>query len=191
MKKGFVLLVVLTLFIANICRSSDFWGPSPEDEPSVLSYGISGFSIGTIVGVSAGYLNVVDDDDADFGDFLLGPLYGALIGTGVGLTIGIIDSNRGETGIGGIVLRDIWLGSLLGLGVGAAAGGIKAIDSSDWEDVGKGAAWGSLIGAGGGLIFGLYEGPKVVEESQEETSLYKLRFYCEKGKNGIIISRQF
>ncbi len=187
MKKLVVLMLALGLLSWAPLSSwgGGFWGPSPEDEPSVLSYGMAGFGLGAVLGLSGGYLSAVKNDE--WKHLITGPAYGAIIGAGLGLTIGMFDAGKKYTGVGGIILRDMRMGSGLGIAIGLAVGTIRAVDSSEWNDLGKGIAWGSLIGAGGGLLFGIYEGPKIVKSA----SLPSVNITLVKGNPGLILEKKF
>ncbi|MFW6129755.1 MAG: hypothetical protein ACOC56_01150 [Atribacterota bacterium] len=186
MKRIFFLLLILSMISKPaFSRFGGFWGPAPEEKPTVLSYGMVGFGMGAVLGLSGGYLAALENDD--WNNLVTGPAYGAIIGTGIGLAVGVVDVSMANPGVGRVILRDIRLGSMLGMGLGLAVGTINAVDSSEWEDLGKGVAWGSLIGAGGGLLFGIYEGPKIARSA----SLPRINFTFVKGRPYLMTHSRF
>jgi len=184
MKKYF-LFIAATLIITGLSQpawAAGFFGPDPEKAPSVITYGFRGAGIGTILGLSAGYLALRDFEDHEDEWRDLGKAVGisAIIGTAGGLAIGFYDLSLEDPGVGSIVLRDCLYGSGLGGLVGALSGGIAAIDSEDGEDVALGASIGSLCGAALGIVIGFIEGPRIVrdyslrqDEDQEKLFAYQ------------------
>lgn len=187
MKKLFILLLAFGLIVnvPLISWAGGFWGPSPDDEPSVFSYAWSGLTLGAALGLSGGYLSAVEDDEWKY--LITGPAYGAIIGAGFGLTLGVFDVGKKRTGVGGIILRDMRMGTGMGMALGLAVGTIKAVDSSQWNHLGKGIACGSLIGAGCGLLFGIYEGPKIVKS----VSIPQLNFAFREGNPHLRLDQRF
>ena len=161
MKKTRILFAILIMIYGIMpARAAEFFGPDPHSSPSIFHYGRAGFFTGGFVGASAGYLQHLNSRDRN--DIWRYCAYGAIAGAGLGLGLGIMDASHGRTGIGGIVLRDVGMGGGLGLLIGTAVGTIMVADSKDAKDLGRAMAWGYLIGAGAGLLFGFYEGPKIV-----------------------------
>ncbi len=167
MKKiWFVLLTgILVCSLSSPVQAGGFFGPDPDEAPSVFTYAFRGFGIGTLLGMSAGYLALRDfeDHEEEWKDFGQSIGIGALSGTVGGLAVGLYDLNLEKPGVGGIVLRDTLYGTVLGGLVGAVAGGLAVIDSDNGEDVVLGASVGSLSGAALGIVMGFIEGPRIVE----------------------------
>lgn len=150
-------------------EAGSFFGGPIEKRPSVFYYGWRGCYIGILAGLSTGYLNILDRDDSDKENcktLLRHVGYGAIGGTFVGLGIGTYELTQEYTGTGAVVLRDMQLGSLLGILVGFAAGLISYSESDDWDDVGRGVAWGNMGGILLGGIYGFIEAPRVLEMSK-------------------------
>jgi len=186
--KRILILLVISICVGGLTHpvmAGGFFGPDPDEAPSVFTYAFRGFGIGSLLGASAGYLVLRDFDDhedewKDFGQSLG---IGALTGTVGGLAIGLYDLNLEKPGVGGIVLRDTLYGTLLGGLVGAVAGGLAVIDSDQGEDIALGASIGSLSGAVVGVVMGFIEGPKIVdsyysshEESEQKEILAKFNW---------------
>ncbi len=175
MKKMILVLLIgiCSLISSAPTHGAGFFGPDPGEAPSVLSYGFRGFLIGTLLGTSAGYLVIRNDDWVldDGRDIGISMGVGAITGSLEGLAVGMYDLSLDNPGTGSIVLRDTVLGTGLGALVGTVAGGLFIIDSGNAEDMALGAAVGSLCGAAIGTVIGFIEGPKIVEGwSQQDSS---------------------
>lgn len=140
------------------CADDLFFNHPAGSTPSVFNYGWRGLFIGSLAGLSAGYIRYADDNNSN--EMLKSLAYGALTGAGLGLVAGFVDTSAGTYGTGDIILRDTNRGGGFGLAVGLIWGGINAISKGDSKEVGKGAAWGYL----GGLVVGL--GVAIVESTQ-------------------------
>ena len=174
MKRIILLTLIGTCSLVSSVpvHSAGFFGPDPEEAPSVLSYGFRGFLIGTLLGTSTGYLVIrnSDWDGDDWEDFGISMGVGAIAGSLGGLAIGLYDLSLDKPGVGSIVMRDTVLGAGLGGLVGTVAGGLFIIDSGEWEDMALGASVGTLCGAAIGIVIGFIEGPKIVERFSEQES---------------------
>lgn len=132
-----------------------------DDTPSIVGYAFEGFGTGVATGFAAGYLSTGPKfEGREWRKLLLGGGIGALTGLGVGLVLGIVDASTvpDGPGVGFYMIRD----SNYGYAVGGLAGGV--IGALIWagggvaKDVLQGLAWGTVIGAGTGLILGVVEG---------------------------------
>ena len=170
MKKLIVVLVLMFSIVSISHAESGFFGAAPEGTPSILNYGWDGMFLGALLGLSTGYLHYLSDNETKH----LGTntAYGAIIGTAGGLVLGFSDASKGKKGYGAIVLRDMQLGGNLGLVVGAIVGGTQYSSDKEWKRVPKGMAWGYLGGVAAGLAIGLYEGPKLVDYSENNRFYY-------------------
>lgn len=139
------------------------FGPDPERAPSVFAYGFRGLTIGIPVGFAAGYLITRDGawDSEEWKGLAYGTGVGAISGGVVGMGVGFYDLAQSQPGVGMVVLRDTWYGVLFGATIGLIAGAVVLTSSGDWEDLGYGAAWGTVIGAPVGTAVGFIEGPAV------------------------------
>ena len=173
-RKVISILCAFTIFMgAPSACMAEFFGDAPEGEVSVFSYGMRGLTLGMLCGLSGGYLRYKDEDD-NTKDILMSVGYGSLVGSGVGLICGFTDLARGEKGYGAVILRDMHLGGGFGLLVGTIWGGVNAIKSEEWGDLGDGVAWGYLGGALLGLGIGIIEAPKVVAYNPNNNVRYKI-----------------
>ena len=168
MKKTAIFLIsaIMIWGLSQPVQAGGFFGPDPKEAPSVITYGFRGCGIGTLLGLSAGYLALRDfeDHEDEWRDFGKAVGIGAIAGTVGGLAVGFYDLSLEDPGVGSIVLRDCLYGSLLGGLVGALSGGIAVIDSENGEDVALGASIGSLSGAVLGIAIGFIEGPRIVRD---------------------------
>ena len=168
MKKVFLFLILAVMIggFSQPVLAGGFFGPDPEKAPSVITYGFRGAGIGTLLGISAGYLVLRDfeDEEDEWKDFGKAVGISAIVGTVGGLAVGFYDLSLEDPGVGSIVLRDCLYGSGLGGLVGALAGGIAVIDSENGEDVALGASIGILSGAVLGIVIGFIEGPRIVRD---------------------------
>jgi hypothetical protein len=138
------------------CRADDA-------TPSIMGYAFEGFGTGLATGLAAGYLSTGSEFHSnEWRKLGWGMAIGALSGVGIGLTLGIVDAStsNGHAGIGYYIMRD----SNYGFSVGALTGGIigaivwLSSDDGNSKDLLLGLAWGTVIGAGAGIILGVIEG---------------------------------
>lgn len=172
--KKMIMVAFLVSLIASTCYAeSGFFGAPPEGSPSIINYGREGLILGALIGASVGYLQYTNDKETSH----LGKnaAYGALIGTAGGLVLGFSDAAKGRKGYGAIVLRDMHLGGNLGFLLGGIVGGIQYSGDKEWTRVTKGMAWGYLGGAVAGLAIAFYEGPILVDYSQNKLT-YNIAF---------------
>lgn len=171
MRKIICLLIstILTVSAVSVAfAGSGFFGAPPEGTPSIVNYGWEGLTLGALMGVSVGYLQYAHNKETS----RIGKdaAYGALIGAGGGLVLGFSDAAKGKKGYGAIVLRDMHLGANLGLAVGGIVGVLQYSDDKDWHRVPKGLAWGYIGGSLTGLAIALFEGPILVNYSEQSVS---------------------
>ena len=181
MKKMFAVCLVLAVTASSRLGAEEFFGVQPKGEPSVLNYAWDGMTLGAEIGLSAGYLQYLDGYDTK--RLALDTAYGALAGTGVGLGLGVMDASRGKKGYGAIALRDMHLGGRLGMAVGALWGTVNSLKNSNWENLGRGAAWGFIGGSVAGLGIAFYEGPKLAEERSSMNLTPGLGLLADSGNN--------
>jgi hypothetical protein len=164
MKRVLVSALMVGLAVCSLAASAR----ADESRPSIFDYAWQGLSLGTGVGLAAGYLVARDDgwEKSDWKPVAYGGGIGALAGAGIGLTLGVIDLTRSKPNRRAhYVLRDMGLGAGFGFCVGAIAGGLAAISSEKPEHVLFGGAIGVLAGAGLGGIFGFFDGPDKPEQA--------------------------
>ena len=181
MKKIFAVCIVFAVSALPCLGAEEFFGVQPKGEPSVINYAWDGMTLGAMLGLSAGYLQYVDGYDTR--KFALDTAYGALAGTGVGLVLGMADVSRGSKGYGAIALKDMNLGGRLGMAVGALWGTANALKNNNWENLGKGAAWGFIGGSVAGLGIAFYEGPKIADERSGMNLIPGIGVLADSGRN--------
>lgn len=180
-KMSFVLVFTVLVLSAPCLRADDFFGAPPKGTPSIINYGWTGMTLGAMIGLSAGYIQYTNGSKAK--TVALDTAYGALIGTGAGLLLGSADAARGKKGYGAIVLRDMHTGANLGAVVGGICGVVAAISNDNWENLGRGAAWGYIGGSAVGLCIAFYEGPKIAESSSSLNLGHGLTVMTDSGRN--------
>jgi hypothetical protein len=150
-----VALASTTLGVASRCYAEE------DDTPSIVGYAFEGFGTGIAVGFASGYLATGPKfESGEWRTLLWGGGIGALSGLGIGLVLGVVDASTvpNGRGVGFYIMRD----SNYGYSVGALAGGV--IGALIWagggvaKDLLIGLAWGTVIGAGAGIILGIVEG---------------------------------
>ena len=132
-----------------------------EDTPSIFSYATSGFGTGLATGLAVGYLSTGPKYESDeWRKLLWGGGLGALSGLGVGLIFGVVDAGVTPEGrgVGFYVMRDSNLGFTLGALTGGLVGALYWAGGGTSKDVLIGLSWGTVIGAGTGMILGVVEG---------------------------------
>jgi hypothetical protein len=136
-----------------------------DDTPSIVAYAFDGFWTGAQIGLATGYLATGREwESREWRKLVFGAGVGALAGVGVGLTLGVVDVGN-DTKTGHFILRDMGYGVGLGGVVGVAVGALFLIDSGRPKNLLTGAAIGTLIGAGAGVAFGIFEGAHAHSES--------------------------
>lgn len=129
------------------------------DGPSMMDYGWTGLTTGLGVGFAAGYLAMGPTyQSGEWRSMVYGTGIGGLSGMGLGLMLGLIDVGAAPQRPAFIMLRDIGVGSGLGAVAGLIVGTMFALGKDgELRDLSDGAAYGTLIGAGAGVVFGMIE----------------------------------
>ncbi len=174
-------VLIMMVFTTTSYAESGFFGAPPEGTPSIINYGWDGLTEGALLGVSIGYLAYLGGSDANKIGY--DTAYGALGGMVGGLALGFSDASKGKKGYGAIVLRDMHLGGNLGLVVGGIIGALQYSSDKEWKRVPKGMAWGYLGGSLAGLAIAFYEGPKLVDYSENKTISYNLALLTDSRNN--------
>jgi hypothetical protein len=134
------------------CRAED-------DAPSIVGYAFEGMGTGLATGLAIGYLSSGHEwKSNEWRKLAWGTAIGGLAGLGTGLVLGVVDASSGRPrSYGFYMVRD----SNYGFSVGAVAGGIIGallwLGDGTGKDLLRGLAWGTVIGAGSGLLLGVLE----------------------------------
>lgn len=157
--------------------AADPAGTGPSPVPSVFSCAIDGLWLGVMVGAGSGYLRARRGgfDSDDWRPLVLGAGIGALGGVGVGIAACAVDLTAERPGRASTALRDTLYGAGLGSLLGAITGALVVVRSEQPEDIGFGAAVGSLAGAGVGLAVGLIEGSLAAKRAARGTARSRVR----------------
>jgi hypothetical protein len=112
MKTITICFLLVTILFSNpfSAHGAGYFGGDPETAPSVFTYAFRGFSIGTLLGLSAGYLGF-RGEEKNWSALAIGSGVGAVVGAALGLGIGVYDLNQEIPGVGAIVLRDTLYGA--------------------------------------------------------------------------------
>jgi hypothetical protein len=163
-----LVLVCASLFSSAEARAEGFFGPDPEQTPSVFTYAWRGFWLGTLDGGSVGYLVARRDgfEGDDWKPVVYGLGIGALSGSALGFGLGFMDLASDRPGTANLALRDMVYGAGFGAVAGLVTGGLVMIKSHEPEHLLFGAAVGTLVGTGAGLVIGLIEGRRITESPQ-------------------------
>jgi hypothetical protein len=125
---------------------------------SLVDYGFKGFTLGLELGLAIGYITTGPTWEHDeWKKLVLGAGIGALGGLTTGIIVAVADSTGHGAAAGYYLLRDSGYGVLLGATMGVVIGVLLWVDDGSSKDVLKGAAWGGVIGAGAGLLYGIIE----------------------------------
>jgi hypothetical protein len=141
----------------------------PIEQPSVFTYAGRGFLVGSMVGLSAGYLTARSggwNRDDDWQPLVYGTGIGALAGGVLGLSLGIVDMSRNTPGYGAVILRDTVYGAAFGAAGGGIVGTLALVSTKKGEHVLLGAAVGALAGATAGVALGIVEGNRAITRSR-------------------------
>jgi hypothetical protein len=141
------------------------WSADPQrchaedDTPSIVGYAFEGMGTGLATGLAIGYLSTGHEwKSNEWRKLVWGTAIGGLAGLGSGLLLGVADAASGRPrSYGFYMVRD----SNYGFSVGAVAGGIIGaliwVGDGTGKDLLRGLAWGTVIGAGTGLLLGVLE----------------------------------
>jgi hypothetical protein len=128
------------------------------DTYDLVDYGWHGFTLGLELGLSIGYIMTGPRWDSDeWKTVVLTTGIGALAGITTGIMVAVADSTSHSVPSGYYLIRDAGYGALMGGAMGAIVGTLLWVDDGTSKDVLKGAAWGGVIGAGAGLLYGIIE----------------------------------
>jgi hypothetical protein len=136
------------------------------EKASVFTYAGRGFLVGSMVGLSVGYLTARSggwDRNTDWQPLVYGTGIGALAGGALGLSLGIVDMSRNTPGYGAVIVRDTVYGTAFGAAAGGIVGTLALVSTKKGEHVLLGAAVGALAGAVAGVALGIIEGNRSVE----------------------------
>jgi hypothetical protein len=128
------------------------------DAGSLVDYGFKGFTLGLELGLAVGYITTGPKwQQSEWKNLVIGMGVGALSGMTTGIVIAVADSTADGVPGGYYLLRDAGYGTLLGATMGGVVGMLFWVDDGSSKDVLQGAAWGSIFGAGAGLVYGVIE----------------------------------
>jgi hypothetical protein len=152
----------------------------------VFTYAFNGFLVGSMVGLSGGYLAARVDgfEDGDWRPLAYGTGVGALAGGALGLTLGIVDVARDTPGFGAYILRDTIYGAGFGAAAGAIAGGLAALSTKEGEHVLLGASIGVLAGSAVGIGLGIVEGNRASSPRRSAAPAVSLALGAAAGADG-------
>jgi hypothetical protein len=143
---------------------------APE-RPSVFTYAGRGFLVGSMVGLSAGYLTARSggwERSSDWQPLVYGTGIGALAGGALGLSLGIVDMSRNTPGYGAVILRDTVYGAAFGAAAGGIVGTLALVSTKEAEHILLGAAVGALAGATAGVALGIVEGNREIRRARTQ-----------------------
>lgn len=152
-----LLLVAATLWGVGLRPARCF---AEEDAPSIVGFGLAGIGTGAATGLAVGYITTGTHFNSDeWRPLLWGTGIGALTGLGVGILLGTVDAAMGrQRGVGFYMIRDSNYGVTVGFLAGGIVGAMVWLGGGDGRDLLRGMAWGTVIGAGSGLLIGVLEG---------------------------------
>jgi hypothetical protein len=143
-----------------------------DDAPSILGYAFEGMGTGVATGLAVGYLATGSEfESKEWRTLVWGTAIGALAGLGTGLVLGFVDAGMGkQRGVGFYMVRDSNYGWMVGAIAGGIIGGLIWLGDGTGKDLLRGFAWGTVIGAGSGLLIGAIEGALRGSGSSESRS---------------------
>src|SRR3989339_729020 len=127
---GIYILSVLVI-LSGPAHALKFFGPPPEEQPSIFAYSLRGFGSGIFGGLSVGYLSYGLDNHENAKNVAMNVGYGGTLCMAGGTIICVVDMNSDHQGRGNVVLRDISTGGYLGTMVGAFWGMVIAFTEDD------------------------------------------------------------
>ena len=140
--------------MSSVCRADD------GEAPSIVGYGLEGLGTGAATGLALGYLATGREwESREWRTLVWGTAIGALSGLGVGVLLGTVDAATGpKRGVGFYMIRDSNYGFTVGFIAGGIIGTLIWLGDGSGKDLLRGMAWGTVIGAGSGLLIGILEG---------------------------------
>jgi hypothetical protein len=141
------------LHVPSVCLAED-------EAPSIVGYGLEGMGTGAATGLALGYLATGSGFHSnEWRTLAWGTAIGALSGLGVGVLLGTVDAATGPArGVGFYMIRDSNYGFTVGFLAGGIIGALVWLGDGTGKDLLLGMAWGTVIGAGSGLLLGVLEG---------------------------------
>ncbi|MET0388565.1 MAG: hypothetical protein ABW321_21520 [Polyangiales bacterium] len=162
-----------------------------DDAPSIVGYGFEALGTGAASGLAIGFLSTGDEFRSnEWRKLGWGTAIGALTGLGVGVLLGTVDAATGQhRGVGFYMVRDSSYGWTVGAVAGGIIGAIIWLGDGNGKDLLRGLAYGTVIGAGTGLLLGILEGVlRRNSGSSSSTQAARLRFsvgFSEPGSSGV------
>ena len=149
-----------------VCQAED-----DDDAPSIVGYGLEGLGTGAATGLAVGYLATGSEFKSnEWRTLAWGTAVGALTGLGVGILLGTVDAGSGsKRGVGFYMVRDSNYGFTVGFLAGGIIGALIWLGDGTGKDLLRGMAWGTVIGAGAGLLIGALEGALRLSRSSAQT----------------------
>jgi hypothetical protein len=187
----FTLVLAAFVFAASTFSPSHSRADMP-DAISLVDYGFKGFTLGLELGLAIGYITTGPTWEHDeWKQLVLGAGIGALGGMTLGIVVAVVDSTSHGVPAGYYLLRDAGFGVLLGAAVGATVGVLLWVNDGTSKDVVQGAAWGGVIGAGAGVLYGLIESANARpprrgrghDHDDEDDEEYEYEYERERGFN--------
>jgi hypothetical protein len=155
------LTLVAAVLATGVLTTPERCYAEEDSTPSVLGYALEGFGTGIAVGFATGYLATGPKfEGGEWRTLLWGGGIGALSGLGLGLILGVVDAGTvpNGRGVGFYIMRDSNYGFTVGALAGGVIGALVWAGSGTSKDLLIGLAWGTVIGAGAGVILGVIEG---------------------------------
>lgn len=155
LSRALALCVAVALaYTPGVCLAED------DEAPSIVGYGLEGMGTGAATGLALGYLATGPEFHSNEWKTLgWGLAVGALSGLGVGVLLGTVDASTVPgRGVGFYMIRDSNYGFTVGFLAGGIIGAIIWLGDGTSKDLLIGMAWGTVIGAGTGLLLGVLEG---------------------------------
>ena len=149
-----------------------------DDEAlSIVGYGLEGLGTGAATGLALGYLATGREfHGSEWRTLAWGTAIGALSGLGVGILLGTVDAATGPgRGVGFYMIRDSNYGFTVGFLAGGIIGALIWLGDGTGKDLLRGMAWGTVIGAGSGLLIGILEGALRGRSRSASTGARRLR----------------
>ncbi len=184
---GMLSVCALALTTALAALAPPARAQTEVPQTSVFTYAGRGFLVGSMVGLSAGYLVARSggwDRSGDWQPLVYGTGIGALAGGVLGLSLGIVDMSRNTPGYGAVILRDTVYGAAFGAAAGGIVGTLALVSTKNGEHVLLGAAVGALAGATAGVALGIVEGNRALARTQARQGGYGLTLAAAPGLDG-------
>jgi hypothetical protein len=171
MTRAFAIALLAACALVAVTPSPAGAADVAPERPSVFTYAGRGFLVGSMVGLSAGYLTARSDGwdrSKDWQPLVYGTGIGALAGGALGLSLGIVDMSRNTPGYGAVILRDTVYGASFGAAAGGIVGVLAMVSTKKAEHILLGSAVGALFGATAGVALGIVEGNRAIERTRAQ-----------------------